>query len=96
MPLLDAFRRKYKDQGLEVFAITTEDSVPKKQLREVESLLSFPLATYLNGKGYGILTGVPTNYVIDRNGIVRHAQAGAFDLESLNGLLIPLLREPAP
>jgi len=96
MPLLDVFHRKLKDKGLEVFSITTEDSVPKRQLREVESLLSFPLASSLRGSGYGIQNAVPTNYVIDRNGIVRHSQAGAFELDELNALVLPLLREPAP
>jgi hypothetical protein len=36
---------------------------------------------------------VPTNYVIDRQGVLRYAQAGAFDLDSLNSVLTPLLRE---
>lgn len=39
---------------------------------------------------------VPTNYVIDRTGIVRYAQAGAFDLDTLNRVVIPLLNESAP
>jgi cytochrome c biogenesis protein CcmG/thiol:disulfide interchange protein DsbE len=41
------------------------------------------------------MTGVPTNYVIDRRGILRYAKAGAFDLDALNGILVPLLREPS-
>src|SRR2546426_5770916 len=43
-----------------------------------------------------ILSGVPTNYIIDRSGHVRYAKAAAFDLDSLNAELVPLLREPAP
>ena len=39
---------------------------------------------------------VPTNYIIDRRGIVRYAKAGAMDLDDLNRELIPLLREPVP
>jgi len=74
----------------------TEDSVPKRQLREVESLLSFPLASSLRGSGYGIQNAVPTNYVIDRKGMVRYSQAGAFELDELNALVLPLLRESAP
>ena len=96
MPLLDVFQRQFKDKGLEIFSITTEDSVPKKQLREVGSVLSFPLASSLRGNGYGLQNAVPTNYVIDRSGIVRHSKAGAFELDELNALLLPLLREPAP
>ena len=39
---------------------------------------------------------VPTNFVIDRAGNVRYAKAGAFDLDKLNEVLVPLLKEPVP
>jgi hypothetical protein len=42
------------------------------------------------------MDGVPTNYVIDRAGILRYAKAAAFNLEALNDVLIPLLQESAP
>ena len=42
------------------------------------------------------MTGVPTNYIIERWGHVRYAKAGAFDLVALNQILVPLLKEPAP
>ena len=38
---------------------------------------------------------VPTNYVIDRSGILRYAKSGSFDLDDLNQLLVPLMQEPA-
>ena len=45
---------------------------------------------------YRDITGLPTNYVIDRAGRVRYAQAGAFTLDDLNRVIVPLLNEPAP
>jgi cytochrome c biogenesis protein CcmG/thiol:disulfide interchange protein DsbE len=45
---------------------------------------------------FGKIKALPTNVVIDRAGIVRYVQAGAFSLEDLNRLLVPLLSEPAP
>ena len=97
MPMMDAVHRRFQDNGLEIFAVTTEDSVPPYQLRRVASLLSFPLATKLAGLGYGAINGaVPTSYVIDRNGTLRYAKSGAFDLESFQAVILPLLREPAP
>jgi thiol-disulfide isomerase/thioredoxin len=39
---------------------------------------------------------VPTNFIIDRNGVLRYAKAGALTLDDLNTLLVPLLREPEP
>jgi hypothetical protein len=61
----------------------------------VAKLVSFDMARHFHGP-YGVLKGVPTNYIIDRNGILRYAKADAFDLDKLNEVLIPLLQEPAP
>lgn len=97
MPMMDAYRRKLGKFGFEIYAITTEDSAPRRYLKELEQLLSFPLASKLRGKGYGLIGGsVPTNYVIDRNGVLRYAKAGAFDEHEFKMLILPLLREPAP
>jgi hypothetical protein len=40
--------------------------------------------------------GLPTNYVIDKAGILRYAKAGAFDIDKLNDVIVPLVNEPAP
>jgi len=96
MPLLDAAAAQKKDKGLRVFAVATEDSVPVFYLKELAAALHFPLVRRIKGK-YEIIGGaVPTNYVIDRAGIVRYAQAGAFDAHTINSVLLPLLREPPP
>ncbi len=39
---------------------------------------------------------LPTNYVIDRAGVVRYAKAAAFELDDLNTILAPLLAEAPP
>ena len=75
--------------------MTSEGSVPDWELKPLAAQLSFPLAHEVRGP-YADLGGVPTNYVIDRAGVVRYAEAGAFDLDKLNAVLIPLLKEPAP
>jgi cytochrome c biogenesis protein CcmG, thiol:disulfide interchange protein DsbE len=62
-------------------------------LKKVAGALSYPLATDLKGS-YGIIDGaVPSNYVIDRHGIVRYAKAGSFDATEFKELIEPLLRE---
>lgn len=81
--------------GLRVLAVTTEDSLPLRDLKPVTSQLTLETARHFHGP-FKPLEGLPTNYVIDRAGIVRYAQARAFDLDSLNALLIPLLNEPTP
>ena len=95
MPMMSAFHRRHKAEGLEIFGVTTEDSVPPYMLKEVSKVLSYPLVLRFSGNGYPVLTGVPTSYVIDRRGIVRYARAGAFDEQEFDELILPLLREPA-
>lgn len=96
MPMMDAVHRRLHANGLEIYAIATEDSVPAFQLRRLASVLSFPLASKLSGSGYGTLGGVPTSYVIDRAGNLRYAKSGAFTARSFQEVVLPLLREPAP
>ncbi len=95
LPLLDGYYRAAKRYGLRVFAATTEDSVPERYLHGLFDKMAVEPVHRMSGP-YEPLEGVPTNYVIDRAGIVRYAKSGAFDLDALNGLLIPLLKEPAP
>ena len=95
LPLLSGYHRLQKEHGLDVIALATEDSVPMDKLKPLAAMCSFPFVRRMRGD-YEIMKGVPTNYVIDRNGIVRYAAAGAFTLESLNALLVPLLREKPP
>ncbi|NMN04522.1 thiol-disulfide isomerase/thioredoxin [Novosphingobium sp. SG916] len=94
LPLLDQYYDLQKQHGLKVFAITTQDSLPNSALKQLFAAMHIPAVRTLKGP-YSPLEGVPTNYVIDRAGVVRYAKAAAFDLDDLNGLLVPLLREPA-
>ncbi|HEU4961255.1 MAG TPA: TlpA disulfide reductase family protein [Sphingomonas sp.] len=95
LPLLDRYYELQQKAGLRVFAVTTEDSLPLYQLKELFAVMHIPAVRRIKGP-YAILGAVPTNFVIDRNGVVRYAKANAFTLDELNTLLVPLLREPAP
>ena len=95
LPTLDAYYQTQQKAGLRVFAVTTEDSVPLFQLKKLFAVMHIPAVRKIKGP-YEIMGGVPTNYIIDRSGHVRYAKANAFDLDELNQILIPLLKEPAP
>ena len=95
LPLLNVYARHVGANGLRILAIATEDSVPAYQLKPLASSLSFPLVLGFHGSYAPIGGAVPTNYVIDRDGVVRYAKAGAFTLDDLNTLLPPLLNAPA-
>ena len=95
LPTLDAFYRVTAEHGMRVFAVTTEDSVPTSQLKPLFALLAISAVRSIRGP-YRPLQGVPTNYVIDRAGVVRYAKAGAFELDELEKVIVPLLNQRAP
>ncbi|UIJ47402.1 TlpA family protein disulfide reductase [Sphingomonas cannabina] len=95
LPLLDRYYDLQRSHGLKVFAITTEGSVPLYKLKPLFAKMTIPSARGIKGP-YGSLGGVPTNFVIGRDGRVRYAKAGAFNLDALNAILVPLLKEPVP
>ena len=62
MPMMSAFHRRHKDEGFEIFGVTTEDSVPPYMLKHLSEVLSYPLVLHFSGSGgYPILTGVPNS-----------------------------------
>jgi len=95
LPLLDAYYRRTEKHGLRVFAITTEGSVPVHRMKPLFAALAITPARRVKG-AYADVRAVPTNYIVDRAGIVRYAAAAAFGLDDLNRLLIPLLKEAPP
>ena len=95
LPLLEAYFKAYNKYGFQVLAVATEDSVPDNQLKPLASKLTIPLVKRMKGP-YHDQAAVPTNYIIDRSGKLVYAKAGAFDLDSLNAIIIPLLNEPIP
>jgi len=95
LPLLDSYARVQKQYGLVVLAATTEDSVPEYQMKKLFAMMSITPVHRLKGP-YAPLGAVPTNFIIDRAGMLRYAKAGAFTLDELNDILVPLLRETPP
>lgn len=97
LPELSAYFQKYAGQGLKMFAVKDGDERPNQDLVPLSKALNFPLVWHLTGRGYGAIgDAFPSNYVIDRAGILRYAQAGAFDAQSLEEIVTPLLKEPGP
>jgi cytochrome c biogenesis protein CcmG/thiol:disulfide interchange protein DsbE len=97
LPLLNSYFAAASKRGypLKIFAVATEDSVPKYQLKHLFEVLSISPTDRIKGP-FGDVDALPTNYVIDKAGVLRYAHAGAFDLDDLNAVLGPLLAEPAP
>ncbi len=95
LPFLEAAFRAYSKNGLQVLAVATEDSVPEYQLRPLAAKLTIPFIKHLKGP-YFQLDAVPTNYIIDRSGQLVYAKAEAFDQQSFDAIVFPLLKQPIP
>ena len=95
MPQIDTYIRRHRTAPLAVYAVTIDNTVPYTRLKFLADTLAFPLVQKLKGNGYGTIKGaVPSNYVIDKAGVVRYARAGAFSLKDLEQTVTPLLSEP--
>jgi cytochrome c biogenesis protein CcmG, thiol:disulfide interchange protein DsbE len=93
IPMMSRVHELAKSRGFEIVGVVTKDSVSAKQLTKLSAVLSYPLASDLKGK-YGLVDGaVPTNYVIDRKGVLRYAKAGSFESKEFLELINPLLAE---
>lgn len=93
LPLLDQYYRLTRKHGMHVYAITTEGSLPLYKLKPLFAAMEIHSARSIKGPYAPIGGSVPTNFVIDRAGVLRYAKAGAFDLDDLNRILIPLLQD---
>lgn len=93
MPMMHSYFRANQARGLEMFGVTTQDSVPPYRLKAVAAALSYPLAAKVNG-GYGAIgNAVPSTYIIDRKGVMRVAKAGVFTAATFKAAVDPLLAE---
>ena len=88
--------RLHPRSDLKLFAVATEVTISDSDMRLIAYGLSFAFTARISSGAYGPLDGVPTNYVIDRGGVVRYAKAEPFDVASLDDVLSPLLAEPTP
>ena len=79
-----------------MFAVATEDSVPVFRMKPLFAAMAITPTRRVKGKYPLIGNGVPTNYVIDRAGVVRYAKAASLDLNDLNTIVVPLLKETPP
>lgn len=96
LPMLDAYYRAQKQHGLVVLAATTEDSLPEYQMKKLFAAMAITPLHRLRGPYAPIRSSVPTNFVIDRAGVLRYAEPGAFSLDELNSVLVPLLNQAPP
>jgi cytochrome c biogenesis protein CcmG/thiol:disulfide interchange protein DsbE len=92
LPLLEDYHRRQHVNGLVILAVATEDSLTPFQLRPLAKILTLQMVKRFKGN-YGDIRYLPTNFVIDRKGILRYAESGGFTREDLDQVLGPLIAE---
>ena len=96
-PLLEKLRDEMGPSGFEVFAISVDEVEAEARQFLTELPVSYPVVrdgTGATPQVFGIL-GMPTGYLIDREGVVREVHEGfrKSDIEKLRAAVIELLGE---
>jgi cytochrome c biogenesis protein CcmG/thiol:disulfide interchange protein DsbE len=92
LPLLEDYYRQRHSAGLVILAVATEDSLTPYQLRPLAKILTLQMVKRFKGN-YGQIRYLPTNFVIDRKGILRYAESGGFTRAGLDQVLGPLIAD---
>jgi cytochrome c biogenesis protein CcmG, thiol:disulfide interchange protein DsbE len=92
LPLLENYYRQRHSAGLVILAVATEDSLTPYQLRPLAKILTLQMVKRFKGN-YGQVKYLPTNFVIDRKGILRYAESGGFTEQGLDQVLGPLIAD---
>ena len=97
MPVLDAYYRKHRGQGLAMLAISIDQGVSTAKLRQVTAKFAFPVARVddVKMRRRDIPTALPVTRVYDRSGRMVFATKGdgrtTIDMATLERFVTPLL-----
>ena len=97
MPAIDEFYRDHRDRGFEVIALSQDDdaALAAKYLKERGVSFSGAMMQPEHHAGLGKVTRLPTSFVIDGEGRVRHQVTGQVFYGRLEDLVAPLLPSAA-
>ncbi len=97
-PVIDAFWHDYRDKGVEVVSISVDDPPDKIAAWMKDKGYALPAAptNASVAAAFGSVTRVPTSFILDADGHIRHKIAGQVYYGRLEKLVTPLLKAPAP
>lgn len=100
MPLINELYAKYRDQGFEVIAINVDDPIEDGREFLLDTPLDYLIAADPKGEmlgAYGV-RGMPTSFLIDRDGVVRLVHMGFRDndIVLIEDAVRSLLDAPTP
>lgn len=94
-PVIDAFWQDYRDRGFEVISISIDDPAEKIAAWMQDKDYAF-MAAPTNASviaAFGNVASVPTSFIVDTEGRIRHKIAGQVHYPRLEKLVAPLLAE---
>jgi peroxiredoxin len=94
IPHLEGLYRKFKPKGVEVVGVSLDDKPAEKVLEFVQKMgISYPVG--MPGKdsltGFGMVTMIPTTFVLDTSGAIRERLVGPYPQEALEALATRIL-----
>lgn len=92
-PVIDAFWKDYRDKGFDVVSISIDDPPDKiaawMQDKDYEFMAAPTNASV--AAAFGRVASVPTSFIVDADGRIRHKIAGQVHYPRLEKLVVPLL-----
>lgn len=95
MPAMDEFYRDYRGKGFEILALSQDEDAAEVRGFMAKEGYRFPvaMADASNAGVFGNVSRLPTSFLIDKRGVVRHKVSGQVHYARLKGLVEPLLAE---
>lgn len=93
MPAINAFYQAHRQDGFVVLAVNSqEDAATVQQFIQAKGF-TFPVALDTRGEVANLyqVRGLPTSFVIDRNGFIHYIHTGEISPEQLAAVIEPLL-----
>jgi len=93
MPAMQEFYQDYRARGFEIVAFSVDESQTEADsfMRKHGYSFPAPLAPAGAAQAFGGVSRLPTSFVIDRDGVIRHRIAGQVHYPRLEKLVLPLL-----
>ena len=96
-PVLRDLYARHRDAGLEIVGVSVQESSADDIRRYAETYgIDYPIVADLAGdafRSWGVY-GLPTQFLIDRSGVIRAVVQGPVDAETAESLVAPLLAAP--
>jgi len=98
-PVIDDFWQDYRSRGFEVVSISVDDPADKiaEWMKDKDYAFMAAPSNDSVAAAFGHVASVPTSFIVDVDGRIRHKIAGQVHYPRLEKLVAPLLREsPRP